>query len=333
VTNADHSDIAVIGAGPCGLGVGIAARNANVQCTIFDKSFVAASIARFPTFMTFFSTADKLELHGVPFLTVAEKPTRREALRYYQRLVRHFSLNVRQFCDVTDVRAAGDGFVLDTRTFSGREQQFTARNVVVATGYFDRPNLLGVPGETLPKVTHNYREGHEFFDQDCLVVGGGNSAVDAALELHRWGARVTLVHFEGGLDAGVKPWVLPDITGRIRDGAIKALWCTRVAEIRPDSVVLCFEPTGELHELHNDRVLAMTGYTPDSVLLHSLGVEFDQATGIPRHDADTMQTNVPGIFIAGVIAAGYAANKVFIENGRDHGTRIVNAVAGRRNAR
>jgi thioredoxin reductase (NADPH) len=329
VTEKETLEIAVVGAGPCGLAVGIAARSAGLEYAVFDKSFVASSIARFPTFMTFFSTAERLELANVPFLVAGEKPTRREALRYYQRLVQHFDLTVKQFEEVLDIRRAANGFRLDTQTFSGQEHSYNARNVVLSTGYFDRPNWLNVPGEQLPKVTHHYREGHEYFNQDCVVVGGGNSAVDAALELHRWGARVTIVHFESGLDAGVKPWVLPDITGRIKDGSINVRFCTRVIEIRPDSVVLRFEPSGECYELRNDRVLAMTGYTPDSVLLRRLGVNFDGATGIPEHDKETMETNVRGVFIAGVIAAGNAANKVFIENGRDHGQRIVNTVSQR----
>lgn len=320
--------IAVIGAGPCGLGVGIAARGAGVDCVLFDRSCVASSISGYPTFMTFFSTAERLEIGGVPFIVSGDKPTRREALRYYQRLVPYFGLDVRQYEEVVEVDAVQGGFRLRTRRAGREDALFDATNVVVATGYFDAPNLLGVPGEQLPKVSHSYREGHPYFAQDCVVVGGGNSAVDAALELFRWGARVTVVHFEDGLDPNVKPWVRPDIEGRLRDGSIGARFRSRLVEVLPSAVRLRHEPTGREELLANDWVLAMTGYTPRGELLRRLGVHFDAATGIPEHQPDTMETNVRGVFIAGVLAAGNNANKVFIENGRDHGARIVQRIAG-----
>jgi thioredoxin reductase (NADPH) len=323
-------ELAVIGGGPCGLGVGAAARKHDVACTIFEKSCVVSSIAGYPTFMTFFSTADRLEVGGMPFVIVGDKPTRREALRYYQRLVREFELHVRQYERVVEVTRVAAGFRLDTVRASGAEHSYEARNVAVATGYFDSPNALGVPGESLPKVAHSYREGHPYFDQDVLVVGGGNSAVDAALEIHRWGARVTIAHFTEGLDPNVKPWVMPEIAGRIRDGDIAARFHSRVAEVRPESVVLRSELTGELEEIRNDWVLAMTGYMPRRDLLTRLGVAFDPLTGIPVHDPATMQTDAPGVFIAGVITAGNNANKVFIENGREHGPRIAAFLAGQR---
>lgn len=319
----------VIGAGPCGIGVGAAAHTHGVRCLLIDKGCVASSIARYPTFMTFFSTADRLEIGGVPFLPSGDKPTRREALRYYQRLVQHFDIEARQYEEVVAVERRDGGFSVRSRAMGGEEHERTSKNVVVATGYFDHPNLLGVPGEDLPKVRHDYREGHDYFQQDVVVVGGGNSAVDAALELDRWGARVTIVHFLPELDPNIKPWVRPDIEGRIRTGAIDARWSSRVTEIRPESVVIRSDD-GTTEELPNDFVLAMTGYTPDPALLRELGVHIDAATGIPEHDPDTMETNVPGVFIAGVIVAGNDANKVFIENGRDHGEKIVRRVASSR---
>jgi thioredoxin reductase (NADPH) len=319
-------ELAVIGAGPCGLAVGIAAHRAGVSCTLFDKGCVVSSISSYPTHMTFFSTADRLEIGGVPFVVVGEKPTRREALRYYQRLAREFALDVHQYEEVTGVTADGDGFLLRTRTFHGAAGEYRAGRVVVATGYFDSPNLLGVPGEDLPHVRHNYREPHVYFQQECVVIGGGNSAVDAALELQRWGARVTLIHFAPALDPNVKPWVRPEIEARLRDGDIRAHFDARLTEIRPDGVVVRNDASGAVAEVPCAWVLAMTGYTPDGVLLRSLGVTFDADTGIPHHDPETMQTNVPGVHIAGVLTAGFNANKVFIENGRGHGERIVAAV-------
>jgi thioredoxin reductase (NADPH) len=320
----------VVGAGPCGLAAGIAARRAGLSCTLFERGGVVASISNYPTHMTFFSTAERLEIGGVPFVVVGDKPTRREALRYYHRLVREFELDVHQYEEVLRVERNADGFSVHSRTVKGDVHETRTRNVVIATGYFSSPNLLRVPGEDLPKVAHSYREGHVYFDQDCVVVGGGNSAVDAALELYRWGARVTIVHFGPELDPNVKPWVRPDIEARLREGGIAARFAARVAEIRPHTVVVRDEVTGALEVLPNDWVLALTGYMPDGTMLRALGVEFDPQTGIPQHDPATMETNAQGVFIAGVLSAGFNANKVFIENGRGHGELIAQAVAGRR---
>lgn len=321
-------DLAVVGTGPCGLGVGIAAKRAGLGCTLFDKGAVASSIGNYPTDMTFFSTAERIEIGNVPFTVSGDKPTRRDALRYYQRLALHFDLDVRQYHEVLGAERTDDSFELLIRSRAGTGSVFLAKNVVVATGYFDHPNRLGIPGENLPKVSHGYREAWPYFRQDVVIIGGGNSAVDAALELHRWHARVTIVHFEDGIDKGVKPWVVPDITNRIEAGDIGVRWRTRLTEVLPASVMLRHEDTGALDELANDWVLAMTGYRPNPALLKQLGVTVDPASGIPEHDPDTLQTNVPGVFIAGVISAGNDANRVFIENGRDHGPRIVGFLTG-----
>lgn len=321
-------DLAVVGAGPCGLAVGIAARRAGLSCVLLEKGCVVSSISAYPTHMTFFSTADRLEIGGAPFIVVGEKPTRREALRYYQRAAADFKLDVQQYTEVTGVTRGAAGFRVRTRR-RGAEETHAADNVVVATGYFDSPNALGIPGEELPKVAHTYREGHVFHDQDCLIVGGGNSAVDAALELSHWGARVTIVHFASALDPNVKPWVRPEIEARLRDHRIAARFHSRLVAVRPATAVVANEETGDRDELANDWVLAMTGYTPDGVLLRSLGVAFDPVTGIPEHDPATMETNVRGVFIAGVLSAGFDANKVFIENGRGHGDQIVAGLSAR----
>jgi thioredoxin reductase (NADPH) len=294
---------------------------------VFDKASVVSAISRYPTHMTFFSTAEKLELGGVPFIVQSDKPNRREALRYYQRIVRHFALDVRQYEEVTAITGTAGDFGLETVHKDGRVASLRARNVVVATGYLDTPCLLDIPGEDQPHVNHYYFEGAPYFDQECIVIGAGNSAVDAALDLYRWGARVTLVHFADVLDPGVKPWILPDITNRLKNNEIVARWRSRVAEIRASSVVV--ESDGVREEVAADFVFAMTGYRPDPTLLISLGVSIDEQTGIPAHDAATMQTNVPGVYIAGVLAAGYNANKIFIENGREHGPSIVADVTGR----
>lgn len=331
MTDSRPRKIAVIGAGPCGIAVGVAARRAGVDCVMIDKSCVVSAITNYPTHMTFFSTAERLELGDVPFTSPNDKPTRREALKYYHRVVQHFELDVQQYEAVQRVERVGDLIRLHTVLRDGRERTWDAENLVVATGYLDTPVKLEVPGEDLPKVTHYYREGSPYFDQDCIVIGAGNSAVDAALDLYRWNARVTLVHFEHVLDSGVKPWVMPDITNRIKNGEIGVRWRSRVTEIRPRSVLVQSEMDGSVEELPNEWVFAMTGYRPDPVILASLGVAIDPATGIPSHDPVTMETNQSRIFIAGVIAAGLNANKIFIENGREHGPRIVETVLAGRN--
>jgi thioredoxin reductase (NADPH) len=319
----DRHDIIVVGAGPCGIAVGAAAKGAGLSCVLFDRGCITNSLVGYPYYMTFFSTAVMLEVGGVPFTIPESKPTRRQALAYYRKVVEHWDVDVRQYEEVTAVEGGDGAFTVHTRTMGGAEHQYVAKSVVWATGGFQAPNYLGVPGEDLPKVRHHYHEPYPYHDQDVLVIGAGNSAVESALEMYRNGARVTLVHFLGEIDRGVKPWVVPDITNRLERGEIPVYWHHRVAEIRPASVVLRSEESGRTTELANDFVVAMTGWRADHAPLAALGVDIDEETGIPRHDPATMQTNVPGLYIAGVIAAGHNANKIFIENGREHGGLIV----------
>jgi thioredoxin reductase (NADPH) len=325
--NAIHDDVldlAIVGAGPCGLAAGVAASRAGLNCRLFDRGCVVNSLVGYPIRMTFFSTPENLEIGDIPFICSAGKPTRDEALAYYRRVAQHFDLDVRVYEEVMGVEGVKGDFTIRTR---GRDEStYRARNIAIATGYFDVPNLLNVPGEDLPKVTHYYREAHPYFNQDCLVVGGGNSAVEAALDLWRTGARVTLVHFLKDFDPGVKPWVRPDIENRVKENSIKALFRTRVAEIGTGYVALRSEEDGGIERLANDWVFAMTGYTPDTSFLRGLGVAVDAAGGVPNHDPATMETNVPGIFVAGVLAAGFDANRIFIENGKLHGEQIVSAI-------
>jgi thioredoxin reductase (NADPH) len=320
-------DLVVVGAGPCGIAAGAAARAAGLTTVLFDRGCITQSLIGYPYYMTYFSTAEKLEIAGVPFTIPESKPTRREALAYFRRVVKEHALDVRQYEEVTSISGAEGGFTLRTKAMSGAERDVRARAVAIATGGFGEPNWLDVPGEKLPKVLHWYREPYPFYDQDVLVVGGRNSAVEAALEMYRNGARVTMVHFEAALDPGVKSWVVPDITNRLTSGEIPMYFRHRVAEIRPKSVVLREEESGKTVEIANQWVLAMTGWRPDARLLRSLGVEIDRASGIPSYDPATMRTNVPGVFVAGVLAAGYDANKIFIENGRDHGGLIARALS------
>jgi len=320
-------DIAIVGAGPCGLAVGVAAKRAGLDAVLFDRGCLVQSLVEYPIYMTFFSTPERLEIGGIPFIVADAKPTRREALSYYRAVARRHALEVRQYEEVGGVRGESGAFGLRTRDRDGEERDWSARSVVIATGALYRPNLLGIPGEGSTKVLHAFREPHPYADQDVAVVGGGSSAVETALELHRAGARVTMIHFEDTFDAGVKPWVLPDITNRIAAGDIGVHWGSRVTAVRPGEVDLRHQETGESTSLPNDWVFAMTGWRPDHRLLASLGVEIAPGTGIPAHDPDTMETNVAGVYVAGVITAGFDANKVFIENGRHHGDLIVRGLA------
>jgi thioredoxin reductase (NADPH) len=314
--------------------------------------------------MSFFSTPEKLEIEDLPFVTVGRNPTRLEALTYYRRVTEYFGLPTRLYRDVVEIQGGDGDFRLHLRAPSGRgagggagEENgeggwVRARRVVVATGGFHGPNLLEVPGEELPKVRHHYTEAHPYWNQDVVVVGGGNSAVEASLELFRAGSRVTLVHFLEDFDRGVKPWILPDIRNRLEKGEIGIRWRHRVQEIRPGSVLLeevapargteegsgrdagkrpveLERVRGSVEELPNDFVLALTGWKADPGLLRQVGVPVDEASGIPAHDPESMETPVPGVFIAGVLTAGHDANRIFIENGRWHGRAIVAAITRR----
>ena len=320
-------DLLVIGGGPCGLAAAISAQQAGLSAIVIEAESVVSTIAHYPTYVRFFSTAEKLSLGGLPFIIATEKPTRRDALAYYRAVVKHFGVRLRQYERVNSIERTGDGFLVRSTLRSGERKETKAKAVVVATGYFGSPNYLRVPGENLPLVSHVYREGHEAFDQDVVVVGGGNSAAEAALDLWRSGARVTLVHFGPTFDKKIKPWVLPDFVNRMKEGSIAARWDSRVTRIESDAVVI--EGSDGEERLPATFVYVMTGFAPNVDLLREVGVPIDEQTGIPSHDPATLETAVPGIFIAGVVVAGYDANKVFIENGRYHGDKIVARILGR----
>lgn len=332
VTHPDEERVAVaiVGAGPCGIAAAIALTRAGISNLVLERGCLVSGIYSYPTFMTFFSTAERLSIGNIPFSVPTDKPTRRDALAYYRTVTDHYALDVRQYetverVDVTSGTNGAEGadgarFRLHSRTQGGRTRRTDADAVVIATGYFGHPNRLGVPGESLPHVSHLFADGHVAFDLPVVVVGGGNSAVDAALDLYRAGARVTLVHFGAELDRNVKPWVMPDITNRIKEGSIAARFGSRVVAIEPEAVVVR-TPIGD-ERLPAAQVYPMLGYQPNNDLLVQLGVPIDAATGIPAHDPATMETVVPGVYMAGVLASGYDANKTFIENGRHHGDLI-----------
>lgn len=319
-------DLVVVGAGPCGLAAAISAHRAGLRALVLDAGSVVRTIAHYPTYVGFFSTAEKLSIGGLPFIVATDKPTRRDALAYYRAVVRHFRIPLRQYERVTSIDRSGVEFVVHSSSRAHGDLATRAHAVVVATGYFGSPNYLRVPGEDLPHVSHVYREGHEAFDQDVVVVGGGNSAAEAALDLWRSGARVTLVHFGPSFDKKIKPWVLPDFLNRAKEGSIATRWESRVMRIERDAVIIT-SPSGD-ERLGAEGVYVMTGFAPNVDLLRQIGVPIDATTGIPRHDPQTLETSVPGVFIAGVVVAGFDANKVFIENGRFHGDRIVARLLG-----
>ena len=320
------TDLLIVGGGPCGLATAISARRAGLSALVLEGASVVSTIAHYPTYVRFFSTAEKLSLGGLPFVVATEKPGRRDGLAYYRAVVKHFEIPLRQYERVTAIERDGDAFVVFSQSRSRGDQRTRARAVVIATGYFGSPNYLRVPGEDLPHVSHVYREGHEAFDQDVVVIGGGNSAAEAALDLWRSGARVTLTHFGPTFDKKIKPWVLPDFLNREKEGSLAAKWDSRVKAIERDAVVIA-SPRGE-ERLKADLVYVMTGFAPNTDLLRQVGVPIDATTGIPEHNSETLETSVPGVFIAGVVVAGFDANKVFIENGRYHGDKIVARLVG-----
>ncbi|MGH7526361.1 MAG: YpdA family putative bacillithiol disulfide reductase [Gemmatimonadales bacterium] len=329
----EEIELLVVGAGPCGLAVGVAAKQAGLPCVLLDRRTIVSTIERYPLGMTFFSTPERVEIGGVPFIASHEKPTRKDGLIYYRRVAEHYGLDVRPGEEVINVAREGEhGFRVDVRRPHDTRIYCTAA-VVFATGYYDNPNFLRVPGEELPHVHHYFTEGHPYWRRRVVVIGAGNSSVDAALESWRAGATVTLVHFGEGFDPTVKAWVLPDIVNRVKEGSIGVRWRSRVRAITPTDVEVVSDATGAVEALPTDAVLAMTGYHADTTMLQRLGVPVDPASGIPAHDERTMATTVPGCYLAGVIASGNDANRLFIENARGHGELIVRHLLARRHPR
>jgi len=317
----EQFDVIVIGAGPTGLACGIDAHRVGFSVTNIDKGCLVNSLFNYPSNMTFFTTPELLEIGDIPFASPNQKPTRSEALEYYRKVAEHYQLDVRQYEPVKSIEGSDGNFIVHTTDRHGRDCSYGARKLILATGYYDRPNFLDVPGEDLPKVLHYYREPHPFFNLDVLVVGGKNSAAIAALELWRHGARVTLVHRREGISNSVKYWIKPDIENRIKAGQVKAFFNSTLKEITPDHVVLK-TPDGEV-SIANDWVFALTGYHPDFEFICSLGCRLrGDDDKKPVVNPKTLESNVPGIYLAGVIVAGMRTSEIFIENGRFHGQAI-----------
>ncbi|MGG2053928.1 YpdA family putative bacillithiol disulfide reductase [Lysinibacillus pakistanensis] len=317
-----QADAIIVGGGPCGLAAAIALQNIGLQPIVIEKGNIVNSIYNYPTHQTFFSTSERLAIGDVPFIIEGRKPKRNQALVYYREVVRLKNIQVNRFEKVNSVKKNDALFTVTTD-----KEVYETPYVVIATGYYDHPNYLKIKGEQLPKVFHYFKEGHEFFDTDVLVIGGKNSAVDAALELNKAGARVTVVYRGNEYSPSIKPWVLPEFDGVVRNGEVKMHFNTNVLEIREHEVVL--EIDGQEKILQNDFVFAMTGYHPDHSFIRAMGVTIDDETGRPFITPETMETNIEGLFIAGVIAAGNNANEIFIENGRFHGDSIAQTIAKR----
>tara|TARA_A100001037_G_scaffold104529_1_gene95028 strand:- start:2606 stop:3565 length:960 start_codon:yes stop_codon:yes gene_type:complete len=311
-------DLIIIGAGPIGLSCGIEAKRNNLDYLIIDKGMLVNSIFNYPTNTTFFSTSDKLEIGGIPFVSHNVKPTRTEALEYYRRVSESWELNLSLYNEVLEVKNNADYFLINTQ--SGK---FKSKNIVISTGFYDIPYLLNIPGENMDKVLHYYNESHPYYQMDIAIVGAGNSAADVALDTYRKGAKsVTMIIRENEIGENIKYWVRPDIINRIESKEIKAYFNSEIVEIREKSITINTE-SKEI-EIQNDFVLAMTGYQPNYNLLENLNVKIlDDEFRTPSYNEKTMKTNIDGVFLAGVICGGLKTNKWFIENSRDHSEKII----------
>jgi thioredoxin reductase (NADPH) len=320
----EQYDVAIVGAGPTGLACGIEIQRRGLRVVIFDKGCLLNSIYHYPTHMTFFTTPELMEIGDIPMTSLGDKPNRAEALKYYRRVAAHYHLNVHQYEAVQRIDGSDGAFIVRTDDRVGCPRAYGVRKVILATGYYDRPNRLGVPGEDLEKVIYYYKEAHPYYDADVAVIGAANSASIAALELFWAGARVTLVHHSEGISPHVKYWIKPNIENRIRNGEVKAYFQSRVREVHPDSISLA-TPEGDV-SLKNDFVFAMIGYRPDTGFLAAHGIEIDPRTERPFTNPETLESDRKGIYLAGVIVAGMHTNEIFIENGRLHGSKIANAI-------
>ena len=319
-------DVLVIGAGPTGLACAIEAQRAGLRAVCVDKGCLCNSLFHYPSNMTFFTTPELLEIGDIPFPSPNQKPTRDEALEYYRKVAEHYAVHILQYRNVAGVEGGDGDFRIKIADRFDRTTELRARKLIIATGYYDLPNYLDIPGEDLPKVHHYYDSPHPYFDADVVVIGGKNSAAIAALDLWRHGARVTLVHRGPTIHKHVKYWIKPDIENRIANGEIHARFDSKVTQIDPDTITIS-TPKGPT-TIPNDFVFALTGYHPDFAFLRSLGIRVEpRANSTPRDicptcDSRTLESNVPGIYLAGVIVAGSRTNEIFIENGRFHGKQI-----------
>ena len=317
-------DVVVVGAGPTGLACGIELQQRGLKTVLVEKGCVVNSIYHYPANMTFFTTPELLEIGNIPMTSLNDKPNRTEALKYYRRVAEHFQLEIRQYERVDRIAGGDNAFQVFTTDRLGCGREYQARKIVLATGYYDVPNMLDVPGEELDKVLHYYKEAHPYYNHDVAVIGAKNSAAIAALELWSTGARVTLIHRGAGISDSVKYWIKPNIENRIKNGEIRAYFHSRVVEIQRDSIRVA-TPDGEV-SLKNDFVFALIGYRPDLAFLNATGIALEPDTLRPRTNPETLESDRSGVYLAGVIVAGMHTNEIFIENGRLHGRLIAEAI-------
>jgi thioredoxin reductase (NADPH) len=323
----DSYDVICIGAGPTGLACAIEAKREGLRSLVIDKGCLCNSLFHYPVNMTFFTTPERMEIGDLPMTISGGKPTRVEALNYYRRAVERYEVPTRLFEKVSRVTGRDGAFTVHTGAADGGAHEYRSRKIILATGYYDRPKFLGVPGENLPHVSHYYTESHPYWNQNVVVIGAQNSAAEAALDLFRGGAHVTLVHRGEAVGKSLKYWVKPDIENRISAGEIKALFGTHVTRIEPESVIVA----NGIHEkaIPAVQVFAMTGYHPDFDFLEEQGIHLDPKTRRPELNPDSLESNVPGIYLAGVIVGGNNTSQIFIENGRFHGRQIISAMVGK----
>lgn len=319
--------VIIVGGGPCGMSCAIELQRQGINPLIIEKENVVNTIYSFPTHQMFFSSSEKLEIGEIPFITEKQKPVRNEALAYYRAVAERTNLRIHSFEKVTGITKMDDNFRIETLNNSQHQQQYVAAKVIIATGYYDQPNYMHIPGEKLNKVMHYFKESHPYFDKDVVVIGGKNSAVDAALELHKAGARVTVMYRGTAYSKSIKPWILPEFEALVKKDLVQMHFVAEVTEITDKEVY--YTVNGNSSKFKNDFVFAMTGYKPNLSFLSDIGITIDQNTGKPDYNERTMETNISGIYIAGVVAAGYNNNEVFIENGRFHGRSIAKSIINR----
>ncbi|MFC7685147.1 YpdA family putative bacillithiol disulfide reductase [Ureibacillus sp. GCM10028918] len=313
-------DAIIVGGGPCGLSAAIELTNIGLKPLVIEKGNIVNAIYNYPTHQTFFSSSEKLAIGDVPFLIEERKPRRNQALVYYREVVQMKNIQVNRFEKVKSVEKEPNGHF----TVKTDKKVYETPYVILATGYYDQPNYMNIPGENLPKVHHYFKEAHPYFDTDVLVIGGKNSAVDAALELHKAKARITVAYRGNDYSPSVKPWILPEFAALVRNEEITMHFNTTVKEIRENEVVLLVD--GKERIIANDFVFAMTGYHPDHQFIRDMGVTIDEESGRPNYNPETMETNIKNLYIAGVLSAGNNANEIFIENGKFHGGFIANHI-------
>ena len=323
----DTYDVICIGAGPTGLACAIEATRAGMRSLVIDKGSLCNSLFHYPANMIFFTTPERMEIGGLPMTIASGKPTRAEALKYYRRAVEHYRVETRLYERVERIAGKEGAFVVHTRDGYGTKREYRAGKIIIATGYYDLPNPLAIPGEDLPHVSHYFTDAHPYWNQDVVVIGGKNSAAEAALDLFRGGARVTLIHRGAEMGKSLKYWVKPDIENRIRAGEIQALFLSHVTRVEPHQVRV----RNSNHEtaVPAAQVFAMTGYHPDFTFLEQQGIRLDPETRRPEVNPESLETNVPGIYVAGVVVGGRQTSDIFIENGRFHGRQIIAAMTGK----